>query len=139
MQFSSLSPATLYRILIRYLTPLTMASKLKLTESMVTPPLIKELIFAFMATSSVNELDSPMLADSIRTFAGRFSNHPIWVLIPKGKDVLTTRVEEMLLSLNVQLNPCEIDDVTLEFPFGGKVFASARAEALAEGQANLLV
>ena len=63
---------------------------------------MSELIFAFMATSSANELDSPMLADSIRTFAGEFSKCPIWALTPKDKDVLTAEVEEMLLALNVQ-------------------------------------
>jgi hypothetical protein len=100
---------------------------------------MNELIFAFMATSSANELDSPMLANSIRTFAGKYSDYPIWVLIPKSKDVLSAEVEEMLLSLDVRLIPCEIDDAILEFPFAGKVFASARAEALAEGQTNILV
>ncbi|MCJ7625193.1 MAG: hypothetical protein MUO76_16980 [Anaerolineaceae bacterium] len=100
---------------------------------------MKELIFAFLFTSSVNELDAPMLANSIRTFAGRFSKHPIWVLIPENEEILATDVEEMLLSLNVQLIPFEIEDTALEFPFAGKVFASARAEALAEEKASFLV
>ena len=80
-----------------------------------------------------------ILAGSISAFAGEFSDSPIWILHSKPKEVISEATREKLHSLNAHLIRFEIDQPALEFPFAGKVFASAAAESLAEGQTELLI
>ena len=102
-------------------------------------PVPKGLIFAFMAAPGRSESQALVLADSVRTFAGEFSNSPIWILIPETEESISEKTREELASLNARLVPFGIDPAAREFPFAAKVFASAAAESLARGQTDLLV
>jgi hypothetical protein len=97
----------------------------------------QDLIFAFMPAYRGAEVESLMLAHSIRAFAGELRNNPIWVLIPQSVETLSTPTRRELLALDAQLIPFDVERETLEFWFGGKVIASAAAESLA--QTDLLV
>jgi len=100
---------------------------------------MKNLIFAFLAASGSSELQAWILAGSIRAFAGEFSDSPVWALLPEGEKSISEASRAKLASLNARLVPFGIDRSALGFPFAGKVYASAAAEALAHGQTDLLV
>ena len=101
---------------------------------------MERLGFAFMAVpGSSAEAQALTLAASIRAFGAKFSDSPIWVLIPEAEDSVSEATRKKLASLDARLAPFGIDPATLKFPFAGKVFASAAAESLARGQADFLV
>jgi hypothetical protein len=97
------------------------------------------LIFAFMPGRGSPEAESVLLVKSLRAFGGRWRNHPLWVMIPNTLETLSETTRAELLALGAKLLPFEVETRTLEFIFGGKVVASAAAESLAEGQADVLV
>ena len=99
----------------------------------------QDLIFAFMPAYRASETEALLLVQSIRRFAGNLKNHPVWVLIPQKHETLSAPVRKELNDLGAELIPFDVDQETLEFWFGGKVIASAAAESLAQGQADLLV
>lgn len=84
-------------------------------------------------------MEAVLLARSIRTFAGRFSDSPVWFLVPESEQGIQEETERRLLDLDARLVPHSIDTRILAFLFGGKVLSSASAEALAESEADLLV
>ena len=97
------------------------------------------MIFACAVTSAKTESQACLLAGSIRTFAGRFSDSPIWALNPQDRYPLSDSTVNRFAHLGVQSFTFEAEPLKLEIPFTGKVFASAEAETLAEDQAELLV
>lgn len=84
-------------------------------------------------------MEAIILARSIRTFAGRFSDSPVWILLPESEKGIQEETERTLLDLDARLIPYAVDGQLLAFPCGGKVMASAAAEALAEDKAEVLV
>ncbi len=96
---------------------------------------MEKLIFAY--TSSASDLEIPILAASIRKFAGTLSECPIWVLIPKTKNEIPKEIKKQLLSLDVQIIPFLVDP-DLKFPFARYVLAVATAESLANEKTKLL-
>lgn len=96
------------------------------------------LMFSFMITPGETELDGLMLAGSIRAFAGEFRDAPIRVLIPEVDKRLSEATRTQLESMDARLIRFPIDQATFEFPYAGKVFASAIAESQAAGEAEVL-
>jgi hypothetical protein len=98
-----------------------------------------KLIFACSISPGASELEAVILARSIRTFAGRFSDSPVWFLVSESDQVIQEETERRLLDLDARLIPHSVEAPVLTFPFALKVVASATAEALAEPKADLLV
>ncbi len=98
-----------------------------------------DLTFAFAAAAGRPNYEPVMLASSIRTYAGRFADSPIWVLVPERGSGIGAQTKEKLLNLETQIIPYSIDEYVYNFPFGNKVVAAASAELLAADTANILV
>jgi hypothetical protein len=101
-------------------------------------PPTQRLVFACKAAPGSSETEALILARSIRVFAGRFSDNPVWVCIPETEESISEVIRERLHSLNVKLVPFRIDPAASGFPFAGKVFAAAAAESLANGETETL-
>ncbi len=99
----------------------------------------RKLIFAFMATPGSPELEALTLAKSIRAFAGKLADSPIWILVPGAEDSLSAQSREETAALDARLLPFQIAPEALKFPFAAKVYASAEAETQAQGQTDLLL
>jgi hypothetical protein len=97
------------------------------------------LIFASSISPGLAELEAIVLARSIRTFAGRFSESPIWFLRPEAELGSEQEIESQLHDLDALLIPYNAGKAVLAFPFGRKVLASASAEKLAEPLTDILV
>ncbi len=98
---------------------------------------MKNLIFAF--NSSGKDPDILLMVASIRKFAGKLSNNPIWMLIPDTVNEIPIEIKEQLSSHKVQLISYKIDTDVINFPFAGYVFAAATAEITAENKTDILV
>jgi len=97
------------------------------------------LIFAFMQAYGGDERESLLLARSLRMFGGELANHPLWLMVPQSLEQITASTLRALGRLDVQINRFEVPEDALKFPFGGKVYAAAAAEALAPSGADILV
>ena len=73
-----------------------------------------------------------MLISSIREFAGKFSNNPIWIMIPKSHQLLDSRLETFFKDHNVIVYDYEIPAGPVQLPFTELIFSAATSEALAE-------
>lgn len=98
-----------------------------------------KLIFAFMQAYGGDERESLLLARSLRMFGGELANHPLWLMVPQKLEHVSESTRQALRGLGVQFNRFDIPEEALRFPFGGKVYAAAAAEALASGEADILV
>lgn len=98
-----------------------------------------ELDFAFTVATPGAEREAMILANSIRTFAGRFAGSAIWALLPESTMQIEAESRDRLTGLGVRLVPYHIDKSLLAFPFGGKVVAAAAAESMASGESSFLV
>lgn len=78
-------------------------------------------------------------AESIRAFAGKFRNAPLWIFYPRGEDAWAEKVEKILRPSQVELHPFDIPEEARKLPFFAKGYASAHAEELADGRASHLV
>lgn len=97
------------------------------------------LIFAFMQAYGEDDRESLLLARSLRTFAGRLAEAPIWMMVPQKLNHLSDTTRQSLEALGVRLVPFAVSGDALKFPFGGKVFAAAAAETHAQGKTEVLV
>lgn len=97
---------------------------------------MEKIIFAY--ASSASDPEAPILAASIRKFAGSLSDCLIWIFIPKSEKKIPKGIEEKLQSLNVQIIPFSVD-ADSKFPFARFVLAAATAESLAQGKTEILV
>ena len=97
------------------------------------------LIFAFMQAYGGDERESMLLARSLRAFGGKMANHPLWLMMPQKLEQVSESMRQVLGELGVQVHRFEVPEEALRFPFGGKVYAAAAAEALASNQADILV
>jgi hypothetical protein len=79
------------------------------------------------------------LAESVRTFGGRFSEAPVWAYSPE--DVVLDNPEQLerLKALKVELRTSRTPDSARWLFYAGKVYAVAQAEADAEGVSEVLV
>jgi hypothetical protein len=94
----------------------------------------------FTCVSGISDLDVrvPILAASIRKFAGTLSDSPIWVFVPEQENGIPEKTKDQLSSLDIQVIPFAIDPDIRQFPFAALVLAAATAESLAKGKTELL-
>ena len=89
------------------------------------------MIFTFLAEPGARQRRALTLARSIRRFAGRLADSPIWALAPGGPERLGESVRASLLELGVTFVPFEVPGRVWEFPGGARgpirMWASRRA------------
>ncbi len=96
------------------------------------------IVFATFAEDAGALRNVLLMAESIRAFAGKYKDAPIWVYMPP---VLPEQEAEGLKKferLDVEVKTSEAPEAALWFYFAAKVFASAKAEAQARGRAEVL-
>lgn len=98
------------------------------------------LVFASsVSLDKASERRLLLLAESVRAFAGSFSQAPIWCFTVDDERNLSGAAKNRLSALNVTFTRFETDLEIPEFPFMRKVFLSAQAESMAQGKTDLLV
>ncbi|MCK4858539.1 MAG: hypothetical protein KAT58_11260 [candidate division Zixibacteria bacterium] len=97
------------------------------------------IIFATCAESEEELLHTRFLAESIRAFAGRFSDAPVWVYVPKSLAGTVAGEMNRFRALRVEIKTSSTPDEARWFYFAGKVFAAGKAEAAAVATAAVLV
>ena len=96
-----------------------------------------DLIFSF--SSGVEDTETIILIESIRNFAGKFSNAPIWLYTLKSIDEISKLRKNQLDTLDVTLKQIDIDKEKAKFPFVDHVKAAAQAEEEAVTETQNLV
>ncbi len=100
-------------------------------------PVKEKLVFVSSVTPGRSDVSALLLAESIRSFAGRLSRSPIWLYVmPGGK--LQGDIEERLRSLDVELRPLSVEGEASKFFFLPEVIAAAEAETRAEDSAETI-
>ena len=99
----------------------------------------RPVIFASYAEDGEQLHDVLVLVESIRTFGGQFADAPVWIYTPSSVLKMRGSLVKNLASLGAEVRPSDAPREALVFPFAGKVFAAARAEAAANGAASILV
>ncbi len=97
------------------------------------------LIFATFAEDQEQLYHTLMLTESIRTFAGKFRNAPIWIYVPENLLEKSDAILEKLASLKVEIKTSQAPADALKFYFARKVFAAAEAESEAKDKSESLV
>jgi len=83
------------------------------------------------------EVQSLMLAKSLRHFGEVLADLPIWIYYPEGQPLQGTALE-ILQDQDVELIPFPINAAIRRFPFAGKTMAAAVAEERAEKEGVIL-
>ncbi|MEA3441767.1 MAG: hypothetical protein U9R58_15940 [Chloroflexota bacterium] len=98
-----------------------------------------EMIFCSVVyPTKLSEINSLLLAESLRTFTSASSELPIWFFFPNHVNQLTQKTHDRLVDLDVTLIPFKINRDQLRFFFAGAVRAVALAEVLCAGNCNYL-
>jgi hypothetical protein len=84
------------------------------------------------------EINSLLLAESIRAFGGELSDSPIYFFTPDCGKQLSQAAQKQLQKLDVQISSFDIDREELDFFFMGQVVGLAQAEKTCAGHAHLL-
>ena len=100
---------------------------------------MQNLIFSTLAVPGNSELDTLLLAASLRSFGGALASNPLWVLVPAQLGSLSDDTHKKLAQLDARVIPLEVDPGLLKFPFATKVAAAAAVEMQAQGQTERLV
>jgi len=98
-----------------------------------------KMIFGCFAPSRGDAARALLLAESMRTFAGQYSNLPFLLMRPVGGEQLTKTQYKSIELLDIELHSFELEPTAASFPFAGKVVASAAAEALSIERSSQLV
>jgi hypothetical protein len=94
--------------------------------------------FATIATSRYWTTEPVLLAKSLRTFGGEFTNQPITVLTPEGQ-ILSPEVQSEFDQLSIQSVEFSLPEEAANFPLGLVPHGAAAAETYLADQANILV
>lgn len=86
----------------------------------------------------VQEKNSLILAESIRTFGGRFATNPIWLFLPDVGKRLSDGAQQRLQELGVSLIPINMDREVSEFFFYPQLAGLAQVEKMSEGETEIL-
>lgn len=97
-----------------------------------------DVVFAFMVNKGRQEIESVILARSIREFGDGMSKNRIWAMLPGSEHNVSEGTRRQLEALSVRVVAFQIDDGPLRFPLASKVYAAAVAESLAGSEASLL-
>jgi len=89
---------------------------------------MNKIVYAFYS-ASLNS-DSLLLAKSIRKFAGKLSNNPIWAISSVDKEVLPEKMKKKFSELDVQIIPLKLEEKS-NFPFVKFVAAASTASDIA--------
>lgn len=100
---------------------------------------MNDFVFATMAGTSSAAYEALLWARSIRAFAGRYADAPIWLMVPEHVERLPASLRVELNKNNVRLLAFDKGGVDDDFPFAGKTIAAGAAEALAEDHSPFLV
>jgi hypothetical protein len=100
---------------------------------------MNNIVFSTLAVAGKPELDTMLLVESLRKFAGQLGSNPVWVLAPTQLGPLLDSTQRKLAQLDVRVIPFEIDLEILRFPFAVKVLAAAALEAQAMEESECLV
>ena len=109
------------------------------TEGMGTMDAKHELVFGTYAESKEQLKHTLILIESLRTFAGKHSNAPISVFIPAEFENKFSQLEDKIRMSGAMIKTSEAPEQSLNYYFAGKVYAAGKAEAEAEGKADILV
>ena len=100
----------------------------------------KELVFCTVVYPvRSSEINAVLLVESLRAFAGKFSESDIWVFMPDYGEQLSEQAVERLNRLGVKIFPFVVDRADLKFFFMGEILAVALAEAMAADQHQIVV
>jgi hypothetical protein len=80
-----------------------------------------------------------LLARRLRKFGGKLADNSLWMMMPQGVEQISESALGELDKLEVQIHRFEVPEETLDFWFGGKVYAAAAAEDLATDQTDILI
>jgi len=97
------------------------------------------IVFAVFAETEEQKIHAGILAESLRAFAGKLRNAPIWIYMPEGLLKADNGFIEKMASLNVEIKSSQAPKDSLRFYFARKVFAAAKAESEASETAEIVV
>lgn len=98
---------------------------------------LEEIIYAI--PSSCTDIETPLLIASIRKFAGKFANAPIWVVTTKKNIEIPSKMIDFFNSMHVTVIYLDVKSNNIKLPFIGFTQAAAKAESLTIGKTNFLV
>jgi hypothetical protein len=96
-------------------------------------------VFVSYAESAGALQNTYRLAESIRTFGGRFCSSPVWVYIPQDVSIDDKNLLRKLKALDVEVRISHTPEEARWFFYGGKAYAAAEAEKAAAGTFEMLV
>lgn len=99
----------------------------------------QSIIFGTFAETEEQLQHALFLVESVRTFAGRYKDAPIWVFIPPHLLNKNVKLNDGITELNAKIKTSEAPEEALRYYFARKVYAAGEAEAEAEGNADILV
>ena len=102
---------------------------------MVSNATIDQAVFLTLVRTSRGRICARMLIDSVRSFGGAMSQHPIWLFEADHERAPCKSFE----STNVQVFPLNAPESVRHYFFADKVYACARAEEMADLQVQTLV
>lgn len=95
---------------------------------------IEKVVFVSLVKNLENNALALVLAESIRSFAGRMSNAPIWLFTPRPQDA-----PKAMKELDVSIVSLVESDEIPPYLFGPMVYSCAKAEEMARGRFDSLV
>ena len=98
-----------------------------------------QIVFAAYAEDKTELENTLLLAESVRTFGGKYKDAPIWIYAP---DSLMSAHKELIAKLGgygAQVKSSFAPEESMKYYFSGKTFAAAKAESEAQGKAVILV
>lgn len=98
----------------------------------------EDLIFAVFAGSEEQLGHAVLLAESIRTFAGRHRDRPVRIYVPRKGIERSEDLGARLRKEKAELYRSDAPDEALWFHYASKVYAAAQAEAQAEDHGQIL-
>ena len=99
---------------------------------------MNDLILATMAGTAEAARLALLWAKSIRAFAGRYTEAPIWLMVPQPIERLPTSLRMELEQNHARLFAYDVSEEALDFPFAAKSIAAGEAERLAQDRASRL-
>jgi hypothetical protein len=103
-----------------------------------SPAVKRPIVFATFAEQETDLERIDNMIESIRSFAGRFRDAPVWVFLTEGMLASESEHLEEIESLGGEFRLGQAPEEATWYYLSRKVFASAQAEAEAEGKAEIL-
>lgn len=107
--------------------------------SMKNPESKIPAVFAAYAEDDEQLRHAYFLVESIRAFAGKYHDAPIWIYLPARLLQADSSAAERFAAVDAELRVSEAPADARPYYFAGKVFAAAEAETAAAGMTRLLI